>query len=432
MQEKDFLKGYEIRNLDFGPRLYKIFAFAALINLVAIAGIGQTNMLARSACESPFVNRICSVLDTVYFSSKILTTDSGYVVKEYEETKIQDSDVVWVDQTNVSPALQYPAGYFQIANRDELAMLQQLPQELLSDPILPPPPPPITPPITPSRRNPLGDRPNLPKKSGSLIDGDLPEDTTAQTDEDNKKPDENDVATNKTPEQKPPQNKPESDEGAPPIEINNKPLYDFVDGVVEKVSRKEVDLQSKFRVVMVGYINDEGKLDKDPKRSYWIPEEEQGDAKMILVAKDAVEKAGDSGWLQYLNMHDIRNIRIEFFQDDDQLAVNVLSLMPSENKARSMASVFKSYVQIALFSHENNLKKLKDDEVLLLKALQISNDRNLLKIQFNLEKDVAHPIINTRLKEYQADKEKNKLESPSPIRPNSAVDTARAGKRAAR
>ena len=32
-------------------------------------------------------------------------------VKEYEETKIKDSDVVWIDQTNVEPKLSYPEGW---------------------------------------------------------------------------------------------------------------------------------------------------------------------------------------------------------------------------------------------------------------------------------------------------------------------------------
>ena len=145
MHDKDFLQGYEIKSFEPTRRMLVIFAIAATLNFVAILVVGQTNMLARSACESPFVSRICTVLDTVYFSSKILTTDAGYVVKEYEETKIRESDVVWVDQTNVEPALQYPTGYFQIANKDELGIFSEDPFGGFPPTPIQPPPAPITP-----------------------------------------------------------------------------------------------------------------------------------------------------------------------------------------------------------------------------------------------------------------------------------------------
>lgn len=439
MQDKDFLKGYEIRTLEFSPRMYKIFALAAIINLVGLFAIGQTNMLGRSACESPFVNRICTVLDTVYFSSKLMTTDTGYVVKEYEETKIKESDVVWIDQTNVEPALQYPAGYFQIANRDELAMLSQDPLEAFpSDQFNPiePPPPPIIPPSRPNLNDPLSRRQNLPKSKGNLIDGDLPEDT-ATTKDDEQKPNGDEVADNDKPENNKPEKVPAEDltkvnppGTAPAIEINKKPLFDFVDNTLAKVTSNRVDLRSQFKVVMNAYINEEGRL--DTKKSRWIAEEEVGDPEMILVAKDAIEKIGDSGWLVYLTQADIKNIRIVFYQDEESLAADITAILPNENRARSLSLQFSSWVQAAIFAHNNNLKTLKDDELTLLKSTAIKNERNLLKINFKLEKDVAHPIINTRLREYQADKEKKRLEGGTPKQPNGSIEKANAGNRADR
>lgn len=424
-QEKDFLEGYEIRNLDLSPRMYKMFALAAVINLIAIMVVGQTNMLARSACESPFVNRVCSVLDTVYFSSKILASDAGYVVKEYEETKIKESDVVWIDQTNVEPKLSYPEGYFQIANRDELAMLQQDPLAILPpDPILPPPP--VIQPPAPRPRSPLN-RPNRSGDTGSLIDGDLPDSMIAEDDSD-KKPEDDKVADT-NPEKKPNFDKPEQIPGtAPEIEINKKPLYDFVDGVVAKVNSNRVDLRQQFKVVMNAFITEEGKLDVEKSR--WIAEEEEGNGEMILVAKDAVEKVGDSGWLVYLSDAGIKNVRIEFYQNEESLAADIMAIMPNENRARSLSIQFNTWVQGAIFAHNNNIKKFKDDELVLLRAADFEFERNLLKVKFNLKKDVAHPIINTRLKEYQADKEKRRLETPSPRQPNGIVEKSNAGNRA--
>ncbi|MCO6511288.1 MAG: hypothetical protein J5I65_10910 [Aridibacter famidurans] len=429
MQDKDFLQGYEVRNLDFSPRMYKIFAIAAIVNFIGLFAIGQTNMLAQSACESPFVNRICTVLDTVYFSSKMLTTDTGYVVEEYAESKIKESDVVWIDQTNVEPSLTYPAGYFQIANRDELAMLEQNGLEAFpSDPITPiqPPPPPILPPSRPNLDDPLARRQNLPKRKGSLIEGDLPEDT--DTSEDGKNPDDDTVANKDNTNDKPEIVDPPG--SAPAVEINKKPLYDFVDTTLAKVNSNRVDLRRPFKVVMNAYINEEGRLDIEKSR--WITAEEEGDPEMILVAKDAVEKLGDSGWLVYLTKADIKNVRIVFYQDEESLAADVTAIMPNENRARSTAVQFAGYISAAIFAHNNNIKKFKEDELTLLKAAGVDSERNLLKIKFNLKKEVAHPIINTRLREYQADKAKQQTTGPTPKQPNGSIEKANAGNRADR
>ncbi|REJ76371.1 MAG: hypothetical protein DWQ47_12250 [Acidobacteria bacterium] len=432
-QEKDFLQGYEIRNLLVNPRMYRFFAIAAVINLIGLFAIGQSNMLSRSACESPFVNRICSVLDTVYFSSKLMTADTGYVVKEYEETKIKDSDVVWIDQTNVEPSLSYPVGYFQIANRDELAMMQQDLEAFPLDPLSPitPPPPPIIPPSRTNNDPIMKPRP-LPKTNGSLVDGDFDD-----SDNDEKKPGGEEVADNGKPD-----DDPESTPGvndrevkplpatAPEIEINKQPLYDFVDGVVAKVSDKRVDLQRPFKVAMVARIDEKGKLDVEKSR--WLTEEEEGDPDMILVAKDAVEKIGDSGWMWYLTEAGINDVRIVFYQDEDKLAAEVVALMPNEARAKSLSSQFSTWLSTALFAHNNNIKKLEDDVITLMRAASFETEKNRLKIKFNLEKEVAHPIINTRLREYQAEKERKRLEGEKPGQPNGSIEKSNAGNRAER
>ena len=335
MEDKDFLQDYEIKAIDLGPRIYKIFTFAAAVNLIAIAVIGQTNMLARSACESPFVNRVCSVLDAVYFSSKLLATDAGYVVKEYEETKIKDSDVVWIDQTNVEPSLLYPTGYFQIANRDELAMLEGDPLQIIpSDPILPPAP--ILPPPSNSPKNPFGTKPIMPKKRDSVVEGDLPDDPLAGIGDEPTQG--NGTVADNDPK---PGNSPNGNSPLPEVEINKQPLYDFVDGVVEKVNAKKVDLRRQFKVVMNAYITEDGKLDIEKSR--WDPEAEQGDPEMILVAKDAVEKVGDSGWLVYLSEQGIKNVKIIFYQDEEKLAADIVSVMPSRNNAKNGRLRFQDY-----------------------------------------------------------------------------------------
>ncbi|MBA2620787.1 MAG: hypothetical protein H0U87_06275, partial [Acidobacteria bacterium] len=64
-QEKQLFGGYEIKNWILTPRIYKIIAASAALNLFAVFVMAQGSLLTRKGCESPFVSSICRVLDTV-------------------------------------------------------------------------------------------------------------------------------------------------------------------------------------------------------------------------------------------------------------------------------------------------------------------------------------------------------------------------------
>jgi hypothetical protein len=105
LQEGDLFNNYEIRNWNFSPRLYKIIAASAAVNLIALFIVAQTPLLTMKGCDSPFVDKVCSVLDTVYVSSLLFGTDREYVDQAYEKTSLADADVTFVD---VSDQLTYP------------------------------------------------------------------------------------------------------------------------------------------------------------------------------------------------------------------------------------------------------------------------------------------------------------------------------------
>ncbi len=185
MQEKDILQGYEVGRWEFNPRIYKIIAASTVLALLPLFVLSQTNLLSASACESPFVNRVCQVLDTVYVGAKILAKDTGYVEKEYEDLQLKENnEVVWINETNIEPKLEYPTGYFEIANRDELAALAALNSGdptstyLNSPSIIPPannnpiapPSPRINPPLARNRSR--SNDPVYPKRRSKIITGD--------------------------------------------------------------------------------------------------------------------------------------------------------------------------------------------------------------------------------------------------------------------
>ena len=113
MQEHSILKGYEVKNWEYSPKLLTFFLVAAIFNAVALFTIGQTNLLQAKACDGPFMGKVCNVLDAVYVGAKLWSGDNGYVVEDYSRDKIADDEqVIWIDQTNVGPKFTYPAGYF--------------------------------------------------------------------------------------------------------------------------------------------------------------------------------------------------------------------------------------------------------------------------------------------------------------------------------
>ena len=74
-QDGDLFNNYEIRNWNYSPRLYKIIAASAAVNLLLVFIVGQTSLLTMKGCDSPFVGKVCQVLDTVYVSSMLFGTD---------------------------------------------------------------------------------------------------------------------------------------------------------------------------------------------------------------------------------------------------------------------------------------------------------------------------------------------------------------------
>src|SRR5688572_22271757 len=124
-QPGELFHNYEIRNWDYSPTLYKILAASAVLNLAVLAFIAQTNLLTLRGCDSPFVGRVCQVLDMAYVGAMIYGTDREYVDEAYENIDLGEADITFIDVTGETPPLSYPEGYFQIANPVQYEMLRQ-------------------------------------------------------------------------------------------------------------------------------------------------------------------------------------------------------------------------------------------------------------------------------------------------------------------
>ncbi len=422
MEEKDFLQGYEIRPWEFSPRIYKIIAAAAVFNILGLLVLAQTNMMSASACESPFVKNVCSVLDTVYVGSKLLSNDKDYVVKDYNRTKIEDADVVWVDTTQVEPQMTYPVGYFEIANKEELERQRQI-EELeangfsTSPPINqnnPVPPvtkktPPYIPPTinrsNPTRRGGGGDnlarkKPTFPDKKDKVTTGEINDGLLSEDRDENDK-DKNPIKDNSA----------NNSDPVTEVEINKKPLLDLGESVLAKWEKDKNLLSKNFAVKVNVKLKKDGRFDE--KATKYVAQ--NGDEDIVNVAKEAIEAVSASGWMTYLANIGVDKFELTVVQNDENIEFLIVSPQTSQAVARSTASGLRNSMLVA-----KPFIKGKDELTLLDSAKVTSQDKNFI-LKATLPKDVAKEMIDRNLQETSAKKQKEQS-TQNPAQPNSSTN----------
>ncbi len=417
-QEGELFHNYEIKNWNFSPKLYKILAFSAILNLSALLFVGQTNLLTMRGCDSPFVGRVCQVLDTVYLGAVLFGTEREYVDAAYEKTDLGDAEITYIDVSGETAPLSYPEGYFQIANPVQYAMQQQgsdtmagfstavpgfpsnptLGNELINTPPIMPQPNPNAiqgeapkspfsiggnnPTISRSRKNRRGGNPIA---KNPAIDGDDVGSVNANS---------NTNTAEKTPEVKP--TNPIS-----AVTINREPMRVFGQSVAEKLEKKEVDLSKNFKVSAEATLTEDGKIDTDIDKKTKRPKSRvltsEGDPEMIKVVTEAIAAIGDSGWLGYLRLEGIENIKFTFSQDDDLLLVNITSEQLTPERARLVSSRLTTAISGAFLSDRMGIMKLGDDEKAMLKAATASTNGKQVLLNFKLPKPAAQEMINRNI-----------------------------------
>lgn len=412
--EGDLFHNYEIKNWEPSARLYKIIAFSALLNIGALAFISGTNLLTRRGCDSPFVGRVCQVLDMAYVGTMLLGTERDYVDEVYDKVYLGDSDITFISRDGSNAPLEYPPGYFQIANPEQFAAQQAAGDPNAAFPMTgfnagPIPGIPYTPmqqndmlntiPVTPqSNPNPVkGGIPDSPfsvgggtvaggrkgRRAGKVVNANVNANTAT--------PDEDEIAEVE------PAPTPLSSEAVTAIEINKKPLTDLADSVADMWASKQIDLNKEFSVVLNGVITKDGKL--DPKKSKFDKSREKGDPKMIEIAREGLEAVGQSGFLTYLKSLGVDNINIVLIQDGKQITAVVTSSQKSPELARTISSGANGYLMIGKMTAKN-----PSDERTLLDSASVTADGSNFILNFVIPKPIAQEMINRKLKEAQAKK----------------------------
>lgn len=416
---------YEIKPWEYGPMLYKVLGASLIINLVGFLALAQADFTKRG-CDSPFVGRVCQVLDTVYIGSVLFGTEREYADAAYEKSELENADITFIDVSGETPPLSYPEGYFQIANPVQYAMMKDQGTDGF---------PPISsfPTYNPNSSAATELRnatPVLPKANPNPLDGDVPDSPFKFDTEDesasnaggkktnrplggkvngknsgNGKPDDQ---TAKNDGKEDPAKTPDANadtEGVAVLDkfgvyINKRPIKDFGVATVEKVDKKEVDLDTPFRVVIAGKLG----LGKDKKTVKMLdpklvpdPNGRKNDPAMEKLAQDAILATSDAGWFGYLYQQNVRNIVISVEQTDTEILINIKSDQPNEKDAESVANGLRGVLALA------TVYSSKPDDLEFLKKAELSSQGKTFQINFNLPKPLAQEMIRRKLEELRND-----------------------------
>lgn len=190
-----------------------------------------------------------------------------------------------------------------------------------------------------------------------------------------------------------------NDESVRDVQLNKKPIKDLADYVFEKVEKDKVDLSQSFKVILEGSLIDKnGIIAIDQNESKWIElsKEEAGNKEVGEIAKKTIMAASDSGFLGHFYNLGVKDIKITFYQNETNFAINLESKQETAQRAKTLASGLGGLFQMVKLSVKG------EDEKFLLSGLQTpSATDSTLKLNFELPKNTVQEMVNQNLTNYK-------------------------------
>lgn len=409
LREGDLFYNHEVGEWKFDNRIFAILGISLLLNLSFLGVVAQTNVLMAKGCDSPWVGRVCQVLDMAYVGTILFGTDREYADAAYERTQMEDLEVTWIDQTGVEPQFQYPEGYFyQEPSADTIAMDPNSAYSL---------PPGMTPTNPTQSGSSLIDTPQaLPKDNPNAVTGKVPDspfdltgtdtDTAKATsprksrgkkgnaNANNQGVAQNNTNTNANPETPAPDAEDVAKADKFGIYINKRPMKVKAKETLADVEAKKVTLDKPFKVTVTGTLGlgKDGKtvVLKNPKPV--TDKNVKNDPAMEKLVQDWILAVGDAGWFGYLDKLKAKQLVITVEQNDTELIASVKADQPDANYASTAASGLNSLLQIAA-------TQVKDDEKTFLEKANVKTEGKTFVLNFAIPKPVVQDMIQRKLNE---------------------------------
>ena len=411
-QEGDLFHHYEIKPWEFSPRIYKIVGVAVLANILFFTGVAQTNLVTMRGCDSPFVGRVCQVLDMAYVGTVLFGTEREYVDLAYEKTDLGDAEITFISMDRNEPLFEYPPGYFQPE-----------PEQTIIDPITGfsssgtefAPGIPSNPTIrnTPAPKYPkYNPKATTGNAAGWGDENDTDENPTLGKGQNGRlgnskagtgKIDENGAVAEATPSPVPPD---ETVDGAKAdklgVFLNKAPLREQADETLKKIGSGAVVITNSFKATVAGTLGlgKDGKtvILKNPKP---VPTDPNipNDPVLEKLAQEWIVSVGDAGWFGYLDRVKVKDVTITVEQIGEKFIATVRGSQPSENSAKMAASGLNGFISIGKATANG-------DELMFLEAAKTTFDGNTLVLSVEMDKPIVQEMIQRKLAEIKSKEQK--------------------------
>jgi len=431
-QEGDLFYNYERTNWDIGPRIYKIMAISAVFNIAVLGFIAQSDLLTRKGCDSPWVGRVCQVLDMAYVGSMLYGTERDFIDAEYHKIDLGDSEITFIDVSNAEPRFRYPADYDQYANPEKL-LAQQADQALTSGFNTP----------LPTYSNPNSDMlaraPVLPKSNPNAITDDIPDSPFSVGDTPSKPITRKRGGNGRINGNRPAVNNTNSNQGVaqnnsntntnttPPltseqvlaVEINKRPIVEYGNSINALREKAPLDLESEFSIMGKGKLDKNGRF--DPKTFKFGPSIGK-DETLVNVVKDGIEAINEAGYLAYIKDIIGKDLSFVLSQNAENLEATFQSDLDNDSLAKQRKTSLDLLIAFAKAKKQGeNASQNEKDDLTLLEGIQTEVVGKTLKIKFVVPKEIAHPMIQRKLAEQAAELKKPNGQVTSKQNDNTAL-----------
>lgn len=391
MNQKELFANYEFDSTKWRQVLLKILGGSLVFHII----------LFLSLIYVPVVR------DAFYVALLFSEAPSGWGSnKDYKKTDFEDVEVITF---NTPPAdqLQYPAGYFNLANGDappaDFAALTNppAPEVVATDvnmngfpsvPVESPTPfptpdvttnfPPINPPASKSSSGGLDPLPRK-KKGAKLKDFEPVNGSNSTTPQPT--PKQNEVA-----EVKPSPTPSPEDPNA--VKLNKEPWFKL--GAEVKPKFDKLDLTKPLTVRMEGELDKDGKIVGTLQRS-----KAEGDAELVEFVTKMILALDESEMLRYVRLLNQdspkRKIAFNVIKDNENVRIEIEADTTSQTRANIAQSLLSSYLQ-------SEVKRAKDkgrEEAGLLDKLTVETGTNQVIIKWAMPMKDAVEVLKKKLAE---------------------------------
>ena len=416
MDQKELFANYELSNSSWKKFIFKLLGGSLIFHVIILL----------------FLIYVPAVRDTFYIALLFSDAPTSWVNKDYSKTGIEEGETASILSLPPTDQLQYPAGYFNLANGDAPA------PDLIASTTVPEPVAPVngsvpgfeglifnqptaspTPFPTPTNYNPIapvtrkqsnGVLPRLPKtKKGAKLpdfpgvngsnDGlaaGIPNSPNASP---TPKPDE---TAKVSPTPTPDPTKPDT--------LNQKPLQDLAAKAIKQINDKEIDLNKTVNVTVKGVLDSKGKL--IAKQTKYT--NNGGDEKLASMTAELIGAMNDSNMLTYVQSlcGDKKQCDVNFnvSKDEKDVKFQVVSVAGDEVKARSIASGLN--MGFSIFRSA----KTGTEEGELLNGITVTADKGQVIINWQMDAPTAMKKIQTKLDKIAAEQ----LTKPSSSTPTNS------------